>query len=175
MVSVKNMRTRTRLSQRDFANTFGIPVRTLQQWEQGASSPPSYVLSMLETAVDAHLAADTTSKRHHIPKKTRWKVCIDDPFQNCDLIYPIQHRKVRELIDDISGSSTLKEMWVFGSSVTESCHIGSDVDVFVDAETEVNGNLLNRTHDFEYDVWTPATIDERLAKEIMSKGVKVYG
>lgn len=175
MSTVQDMRARTGLSQKSFADAFGIPVRTLQQWEQQVSSPPSYVLTMLASAVETYLEAQGTPKRHYIPPKTTWKVCIEDPFQNCERIYPIQQRKVRELLDDISRSATLKEMWVFGSSVTEGCHIGSDVDVFVDADTEPGASLLHQTHDFEYDLWTPATVDDRLKAEIMSKGVKVYG
>ena len=38
---------KTRLSQSKFSAKFGIPVRTLQQWEQGISSPPEYLVRMM--------------------------------------------------------------------------------------------------------------------------------
>lgn len=36
-----------RNSQSKFSAKFGIPVRTLQQWEQGISSPPEYLVRMM--------------------------------------------------------------------------------------------------------------------------------
>lgn len=172
MTKIKQMRNRTGLSQRRFAEEFGIPARTLQQWEQAKSSPPTYVENMLEGKVNNYVALHSADNRHHIPKKEKWKVCIDDPFDNCERIYPIQQRKVRELIDDIVNNNDVKEIRVFGSSVTESCHIGSDVDLFV--ESEEPNVLLTEAHDFEYDLWTNASVDPRLAREISKKGVVVY-
>ena len=37
---IKELRKKTGLSQSKFSAKFGIPVRTLQQWEQGISAPP---------------------------------------------------------------------------------------------------------------------------------------
>ena len=44
---IKELRKETGLSQSKFAAKFGIPVRTLQQWEQGISAPPEYVVRMM--------------------------------------------------------------------------------------------------------------------------------
>lgn len=173
MNAVKQLRKRTGLSQSQFANKFDIPVRTIQQWEQGVSSPPSYVTNMLEQLVDHYVASKEEAKRHSIPKRNKWKICIDEPFENCEKIYPIQQRKVRALIDDIVQHDDVREIRIFGSSTTESCHIGSDVDIFVDAETKQN--LVTGMHDFEFDLWTNESVDDRLRNEIMTKGVKVYG
>ena len=41
------MRKKTGLSQSKFSAKFGIPVRTLQQWEQGISAPPEYLVRMM--------------------------------------------------------------------------------------------------------------------------------
>ena len=46
-VSIKNMRIRMGMSQSQFANYMGIPVRTLQEWEQGKRTPPSYIVKMV--------------------------------------------------------------------------------------------------------------------------------
>lgn len=175
MANIKEIRAKTRLSQSRFADEFGIPVRTLQQWEQEKSSPPEYVISMIEAVVSNRMAkeADTSSDASHfIRPRTSWRVCIANPFDNCERIYPLQQRKVRELIDDIIESENATAIWVFGSSVTESCHIGSDVDLFIETEST---SPVKLAHDFEYDAWTSATVDDRLKAEIMRKGVKVYG
>lgn len=173
MDDIKAIREQTRLSQAKFAHATGIPVRTLQQWEQGKSSPAPYVVAMLKRQAQEITTAQEEDQRHFIPQKTTWKICIDNPFANCDKVYPIQQRKVRELIDDITSSADVREIRIYGSSVTERCHIGSDIDIYVDAENP--SGLTTRAHDFEFDLWTNETADSRLKKEIMDKGVKVYG
>ncbi|WP_049962527.1 helix-turn-helix domain-containing protein [Oribacterium sp. FC2011] len=47
-VKIKELRKKTGLSQSKFSAKFGIPVRTLQQWEQGISAPPEYLIRMME-------------------------------------------------------------------------------------------------------------------------------
>ena len=44
---IKELRKKTGLSQSKFAAKFEIPVRTLQQWEQGISAPPEYLVRMM--------------------------------------------------------------------------------------------------------------------------------
>ncbi len=46
VVDVKAIRARSRLSQRQFAETFGLSIRTVQDWEQGRYTPdgPARVL-----------------------------------------------------------------------------------------------------------------------------------
>lgn len=51
-MSIKEFREKTKLSQSQFADRFGISVRTVQKWEQGQSTPPQYVLSMIEKQIE---------------------------------------------------------------------------------------------------------------------------
>ena len=44
---IKELRKKTGLSQSKFSAKFEIPVRTLQQWEQGISAPPEYLIRMM--------------------------------------------------------------------------------------------------------------------------------
>ena len=44
---IKELRKKTGLSKSKFSAKFGIPVRTLQQWEQGISAPPEYLVRMM--------------------------------------------------------------------------------------------------------------------------------
>lgn len=103
----------------------------------------------------------------------KWKVCIDRPFSNCERIYPIQQRKIRALIDYLSGNSNVELITVFGSSVTNMCHIDSDVDIYVKLN-KPEGNLVHKYFDFVFDLWTNYTVDDRLKYEISKKGVIVY-
>lgn len=45
---MKNFRLFTGLSQSKFAEHFGIPIRTVQEWEQGRRKPPEYLLELLK-------------------------------------------------------------------------------------------------------------------------------
>ena len=35
-------------------------------------------------------------KRKTADQKKEWRVCIQDPFENCEKIYPIQQKKVKQ-------------------------------------------------------------------------------
>lgn len=52
---IKNIRTRTGLSQQKFSELTGIPVRTLENWESGARSCPGYTVRLLEYYVEHEL------------------------------------------------------------------------------------------------------------------------
>lgn len=51
MYDIKVLRDRTGKTQESFAKWLHIPLKTLQKWEQGVSSPPSYVLELIEYKV----------------------------------------------------------------------------------------------------------------------------
>lgn len=48
---IRLLRAGTSLSRTAFAERFGIPLRTLEDWEAGRRTPPSYVLNLLSLAV----------------------------------------------------------------------------------------------------------------------------
>lgn len=47
-MNIKDLRAKTGLSQSKFAALVGIPLNTLQNWEQGSRKPPEYVISLIE-------------------------------------------------------------------------------------------------------------------------------
>ena len=49
--NVKEIRESTGMSQRVFAETYGIPISTLRNWEQGTNSPAPYVVNLLARAL----------------------------------------------------------------------------------------------------------------------------
>lgn len=50
-MKISDLRNVTQMSQKEFAEHFGIPVGTLRNWEQGIASPPQYVISMIFTSM----------------------------------------------------------------------------------------------------------------------------
>lgn len=49
-IDIKEIRVCEGLSQNAFAEKYGIPVRTLQEWEQKRSKPPAYIDKLLRSA-----------------------------------------------------------------------------------------------------------------------------
>jgi DNA-binding transcriptional regulator YiaG len=47
-MDIKALCSRANLSQSKFATAVGIPVRTIQKWEQGERMPPDYVVKLIE-------------------------------------------------------------------------------------------------------------------------------
>ena len=45
---IRELRKKTGLSQSKFAEYFEIPLRTVQEWEQGRRKPPDYIPKLLE-------------------------------------------------------------------------------------------------------------------------------
>ncbi len=45
---IKELRKRTGYTQTQFGALFGIPMRTIQDWELGYRTPPEYVINMIE-------------------------------------------------------------------------------------------------------------------------------
>lgn len=168
MVNIKELRKRTGLSQKEFSNKYNLSIRTLQQWEQGISKPLDSLVGLIEKDVNNN--PDLRFKYKH--SKNVYKICIDEPFLNCNKIYPIQQRKVKALIEDLRRDESVIRIVIFGSSVNDRCHIGSDIDIFYDSTNKET--KLKNTYDFEYDLWNNYTVDERLMKEINKKGVIVY-
>lgn len=168
-MSIKEIRERTGLSQTKFANKYSIPVRTLQEWEQGRSNPPEYLINLLKR--------DTSNsfelRSYKMPELNKWKICIDNPFVNCNKIYPLQQKKVLSLLEDLQKDQNVEQVFIFGSSVTSQCHVGSDVDIYV--KLNRNKKIEISSKNFDYDLWTNYNVDERLKTKIAKTGVKVYG
>lgn len=105
-----------------------------------------------------------------------WKTFISTPFQNCNKIHPLQQKKVRALLDAME-MSHVEKVEVFGSSVSNRCHVGSDVDIYVTLDNKTDGrqkSLIKKYVPYVYDVWTNDTVDERLLSEIKKNSVTVY-
>ena len=50
-ISLRQLRERTGLNRRQFAEYFGIPYRTMQEWELGGRRVPDYLLRLMEYKV----------------------------------------------------------------------------------------------------------------------------
>ena len=69
--------------------------------------------------------------------------------------------------------SNVEKIVVFGSSVQDTCHMGSDVDFYIVLKQDQK-ITFKETLSFMYDIWTNYTVDSRMYEEITKKGVTVY-
>lgn len=52
MNEIKNLRKICAMSQREFSEYFGIPLRTLQHWESGDRACPKYLLDLMAYKIE---------------------------------------------------------------------------------------------------------------------------
>lgn len=52
---IRSVREKTGLNRREFSDKYGIPVRTLEEWEAGRRTPPEYVVRLLSYVVEFQL------------------------------------------------------------------------------------------------------------------------
>ncbi len=102
----------------------------------------------------------------------KWKICVSSPFLNCEKIHPIQQKRVGWVIDSLKDDRNIQDIVIFGSSVTDRCHVGCDVDIFV--RLDEDKTVLMEAFPFAYDIWTNFTVDSRMLDEINKNGVIVY-
>lgn len=55
MNQIKVLRAQTKLTQRQFSNLTGIPLRTIQNWEQGKRQPPEWVIELLKERIEGKI------------------------------------------------------------------------------------------------------------------------
>jgi len=48
MNDIQSLRAKSKLTQKDFSQKYGIPLRTLQKWERNGSEPPEYIPKLIE-------------------------------------------------------------------------------------------------------------------------------
>ena len=77
--NVKEIREATGMSQKAFAQMYGIPLSTLRNWEQGANSPAPYVVNLLSRTLPC---MNPTLKEIHGRKGY---IYYYDKYQNCVL------------------------------------------------------------------------------------------
>lgn len=83
-MKIQEIRMLTKMSQRQFAQYFGIPVGTLRNWEQGIATPPEYVFNMIFTSIrrDKMINLETIKFIREIERIAELTVGGIEPFEN---------------------------------------------------------------------------------------------
>lgn len=61
-MTIREMREMSGLTQKEFANRFGIPIGTLRRWEYGESTPASYIIKMIANQLPTNQTTFTKLK-----------------------------------------------------------------------------------------------------------------
>ncbi len=63
MNAIKELRNTTQMSQNRFAAYLGIPVANIQHWEQGVTTPPSYLVALISRVMknDGYIRNDLST------------------------------------------------------------------------------------------------------------------
>ena len=122
MLTIKQMREVLDLTMKEFSEVFNVPVKTLENWEYGKATPPSYVMEMLEK--------DVLERFHgsYFKLDGKYWLCRDGRFfeQRTEAEAP------RKLSDDINerlakglsagGSGTCYDDWYYSNTSGSGCH-----------------------------------------------------
>lgn len=169
-MEIKELRKKKRMTQKEFGEYFGIPLRTIQKWEQHDSEPLTYLISLIQDDIEDEDFCDV-SKYLRKPQKT-FRITNSKKYMNNERIHPIQQKRVQDIIESIKEYAEVEKIYIFGSSVEERCTYESDIDVYVELTKDIN--VKNYNVDVPVDFWTNFNVDNEMLKEIKSKGVIVY-
>lgn len=93
--SIREIRDATGMSQKEFAQMYGIPLRTLRNWEQGINSPAPYIINLI-----ARTLPSVNSSLIEITGK-KGQLYYYDNNQNCVLDINGNRIYVKENLNDI--------------------------------------------------------------------------
>ena len=80
MNAIKELRNTTNMSQNKFAAYLGIPVANIQHWEQGVTSPPNYLISLISRVMvyDGYIKKELTPADVDIIRQTRATLALEE-------------------------------------------------------------------------------------------------
>lgn len=82
MMDIKKLRIMTRMTQREFAEYFNIPKRTIENWEGGQRTPPPYVVELIEYKIRKEkLGMLRLVEKDHGEEKVLMEGYLDDIVQ----------------------------------------------------------------------------------------------
>ena len=99
--NIKEIRWATGLSQKAFAELYGIPISTLRNWEQGSNSPAPYVIGLIARTLPC-----MNSALKEISGKSG-RSYYYDKNQNCVLDIKGNRIYVKENLEDVKMQNLL--------------------------------------------------------------------
>lgn len=125
-MDIREMRTNLGITQSEFAARYGIPFRTVQNWETGLRMPPQYIVSLLEERIkDDLINRKTFSLPEYDPKKIdlpkrkdyigaiSWMKAVKDCIGE-DIVFALDEALMCQ--GNFGGRSDEYLVWVYGDN-----------------------------------------------------------
>ena len=72
-MTIKELRLSARMTQREFAGYFNIPLRTIENWETGKRNPPEYVVELIRYKIEKEEDMNRTKLLNEIKDNMYWE------------------------------------------------------------------------------------------------------
>ena len=72
-MTIKELRLSTRMTQKQFAGYFNIPLRTIENWETGKRKPPEYVVELIRYRLEKEENMNRTKLLNEIKDNMYWE------------------------------------------------------------------------------------------------------
>lgn len=95
-------------------------------------------------------------------------------------IYPLKQKQVSGIYEVVKNRPEVRRVFIFGSSVTGRCHVGSDLDICIDADVSDGMRIydlqskIGTICDWNCDILMYNNIGQKLKNTIEQEGVVIY-
>ena len=125
---LKNIREKTGISQKNLAKYFNIPIRTIQDWEQGKRIPPDYTIAMMLRILDVEGIISLQDSLN--PYELQNKI-IKSPRHQEALNHALS------AIKNSPVSPYITSIYLFGSCSRHSEKYHSDIDILLELHPSI--------------------------------------
>lgn len=159
--SLKKLRKNLNFSQGDLVKMIGIPLNTLQNWEQGVRKPSNWVLTLIMD----RMLQESREKENQINERTGILTLLE----------------ITRMVRAIASQYEINKVLLFGSYVKGKAKPRSDIDLYIEASltglayfdfTEKLRQSLNK----KIDLFSNLTLDSNSSTylEIEDTGITIY-
>lgn len=89
-MNIKEIRLKTNMTQREFAEYLNIPQRTIENWEGGQRTPPEYVIELIKYKIEKeilNLLIVNTLNRTHTNILLQYYSVVNKIIRNIELFF----------------------------------------------------------------------------------------
>lgn len=93
MNTIKELRKTTGMSQNTFSDYLDIPVANIQHWEQGVTTPPDYVISLITRVMksDGYLSDSLTAHQVNMIRQTQKTLELENMHISEESLHDLKH------------------------------------------------------------------------------------
>lgn len=89
-MTIKKLRASTKMTQKEFAEYFNIPQKTLEKWEQEVRTPPKYLVELVEYKInkeEINMMKPNENGKYDVLNQSRceWMEVSEEWLNNVDL------------------------------------------------------------------------------------------